>query len=155
MALLVRWATRWDRKALVEMVGALAAQHGVETDERRLTSALEYALGHPQQVRFAVAQNDDEVIGTASLHEAYSTWQASPYGTIEDFFVQPDARGKGVGTELLALLVQEARKRGYCRVELQVQEDNDLAWRFYEARGMHFTGYLVYAQDLADEQQEA
>jgi GNAT superfamily N-acetyltransferase len=154
MSLLVRWATRWDRKALVEMVGALALQHGVETDEKSLGAALEYALSHPQQVRFAVAQLDDQVIATASLHEAYSTWQAAPFGTIEDFFVRPEVRGQGVGTGLLALLVQEARKREYCRIELQVQEENDAAWKFYESRGLRFTGYLVYAQDLADQEQE-
>ena len=155
MSLLVRWATRWDRKALVEMIGALALQHGVETDEKRLSAAFDYALAHPDRVRFAVAQRDTQVVGAAALFEAYSTWQASMYGTIEDFYVLPAERGQGVGTELLALLVQEARKRNYCRIELQVQEENDAAWKFYESRGLHFTGHLVYAQDLTDEAQEA
>lgn len=154
MSLLVRWATRWDRKAVVAMVGELARQHGVEPEEKRLTTAFEYALAHPNQVRYAVAQQDDQTVGTVVLCEAYSTWQAALYGTIEDFYVVPEARGQGVGTELLQLIVGEARKRGYCRVELQVQEDNDAAWKFYEARGLRFTGHLVYAQDLNDEQSE-
>ena len=71
-----------------------------ETDEKRLGTAFEFALAHPDRVRFAVAQIDSEVIGTVALCDAYSTWQASPYGTIEDFYVMPDARGKGVGTVL-------------------------------------------------------
>jgi ribosomal protein S18 acetylase RimI-like enzyme len=50
--------------------------------------------------------------------------------------------------------VSPRQKRGYCRVELQVQEDNDVAWRFYEARGLHFTGNLVYSQDLRDADEE-
>jgi ribosomal protein S18 acetylase RimI-like enzyme len=37
-------------------------------------------------------------------------------------------------------------------VELQVQEDNDAAWKFYESRGLHFTGYLVYAKDLQEDE---
>lgn len=151
MSLLVRWATRWDRKALVEMVGALADDHGAPSDETRLSAALDYALAHPDRVRFAVAQLDDQLIATASLHEHYSTWQASPLGSIEDFYVRPEHRNHGVGTELLGLLVEESRRRGYCRVELQVQEENDAAWKFYEARGLRFTGYLVYAQELGDE----
>ncbi|MCE5238309.1 GNAT family N-acetyltransferase [bacterium] len=155
MSLLVRWATRWDRKAIAAMVGELARQHGVEPDESRLGTAFEYALAHPSQVRYAVAQQGDEVVGTVVLCDAYSTWQAAPYGTIEDFYVVPEARGQGVGTELLELMVQEARKRGYCRVELQVQEDNDSAWKFYESRGLHFTGHLVYARDLREDEQEA
>lgn len=149
--LLVRWATRWDRKSLVAMVRALAAQHGAEVSEETLGTAFEYALSHPTAVRFAVAQRDDQLVGTASLQEAYSTWSAAPYGSIEDVFVVPEARGTGVGTALLALLVAEARKRGYCRVELHVQEDNDDAWKFYEARGLSFTGQLVYSLDLTAE----
>ena len=155
MPLLVRWATRWDRKALVELVGELAAQHGVETDEKRLSAVLDYALGHPDRLRFAVAQQGDEIVGTAMLQEAYSTWQAEPFGIIEDFIVREGHRSQGVGTELLALLVSEAKKRGYCRVELQVQEENDAAWKFYESRGLHFTGHLVYARDLTEAEEEA
>ena len=148
MGLLVRWATRWDRKALVGMLEALAVQHGVEVSEEKLSAAFDHALANPAQVRFAVAQRDDEVVGIVSLQEAYSTWQAAAYGTIEDFYVKAGEREKGVGTELLALLMEEARRRGYCRVELQVQEDNDAAWKFYEARGFRFKGNLVYAHDL-------
>lgn len=148
MALLVRWATRWDRKALTEMIGELARQHGVLASPDTISSAFDYALNHADRIRIAVAQLDQQIVGTASLHEAYSTWEASPYGTIEDLFTLPEHRGTGVATELLALLRTEAVRRGYCRVELQVQEDNDRAWKFYENRGMHFTGYLVYSESL-------
>lgn len=150
MGLLVRWATRWDRKAIIALVGELAAQHGEPSDEKRLSAAFDWALAHPGRARVAVAQREDEIVGTASLHEAYSTWQAAPYGTIEDFIVRADARSQGVGTELLGLVVEEAKRRGYCRVELQVQEENDAAWKFYESRGLHFTGLLIYAQDLIE-----
>lgn len=149
--LLVRWATRWDRKSLVAMVQALAAEHGREVSEETLGSALEYALSHPSEVRYAVAQRDEQLVGTACLQAAYSTWAAAPYGSIEDVYVLPAARGSGVGTALLELLVAEARKRGYCRVELHVQEDNDEAWHFYEARGFRFTGQLVYEMSLGED----
>ena len=155
MSLLVRWATRWDRKALGELVGALAAQHEVETDEKRLSASLDYALAHPDRVRYAVAQNGDEIVGTACLQDAYSTWQAAPYGTIEDVYVRPEARCQGVGTALLELLVDEARRRGYCRVELQVEEENDTAWKFYASRGVHFTGRIVHARDLTEAEEES
>ena len=150
-SILVRWATRWDRKALVEMIAALARQHGEETQEERLSAAFDYSLGNPERLRYAVAQRDNRVIGTAALHEAYSSWQGAHFGTVEDFYVLPEERSTGVGTEILALLVDEAKRRGYCRLELVVQEDNDRAWQFYEARGFHFTGYLVYAMEFEEE----
>lgn len=152
MEILVRWATRWDRKVLTEMICELARQHGHLTSTETVSAAFDYALNHPERIRIAVAQNDaKEILGTASLHEAYSTWDASLYGTIEDVFTLPEHRGKGVATALLNLLNEEAMRRGYCRVELQVQEENDNAWKFYEARGMHFSGYIVYARDLRED----
>ncbi|MGE5531879.1 MAG: GNAT family N-acetyltransferase [Bacteroidota bacterium] len=155
MSILVRWATRWDRTPLTEMIGELAHQHGVLASADTISAAFDYALNHPDRIRIAVAVDDDkQVLGTASLHEAYSTWNASSYGTIEDFFVLPEHRSTGIGTEIMKLLTEEAKRRGYCRVELQVQEDNDRAWKFYERRGLNFTGYLVYAQDLVEEKSE-
>lgn len=151
MSVLVRWATRWDRKALVQLLRELIVQHGLIPEEQSLNAAIDFALAHPERVRFAVAQREEKIIGIASLHEHYSTWQGQPYGSIEDFIVAADERKQGVGTQILEMLIQEARRRGYCRVELKVQEDNDAAWKFYEARGLRFTGYLVYAQELKDE----
>lgn len=152
MSILVRWATRWDRKPLTEMIAELARQHGVLASTETVSAAFDYVLSHPDHARVAVAQReeDKELLGTASLHQAYSTWNAAPYGTIEDFFVLPDLRGTGVGTAILELLVGEARRRGYCRVELQVRDTNERARRFYESRGLSFTGYLVYATDLGE-----
>lgn len=152
MSLMIRWATRWDRKIIVEMLTSLAEQHESQTDPDKLSASFDYALGHPDRVRFAVAMRDDRVIGMASLQDAYSTWQNCPYGTIEDVYVLPDERCTGAGMQLMALLVEEARRRGYCRVELQVHEDNDTAWKFYEARGFSFTGHLVYRLELAAEE---
>lgn len=151
MEILVRWATRWDRKVLTEMICELARQHGHLTSTEIVSSAFDYALNHPERIRIAVAQNaDKELLGTASLHEAYSTWDASLYGTIEDVYTLPEHRGNGVATALLNLLNEEGKRRGYCRLELQVQEDNDKAWKFYEGRGMHFSGYIVYEKDLRE-----
>lgn len=147
----VRWATRWDRKVLVEMQTALAAQHDAITDEEALSYAFDYALSNPDRVRFIVAQVDSEIVGMISLHDAYSTWQARPYGVVHDVYVHPDHRGHKVGSALLAVAVEEALKRGYCRLEVQVQEDNESALHFYEANEYRFTGYLVYSRETPPE----
>jgi ribosomal protein S18 acetylase RimI-like enzyme len=133
------------------MMQALALQHGLQADLETLASAFEHSLAKPSVVRFAVGQRGGQVVGMASLHEGYSTWRAAPYGRVEDFYVLPEERGSGVGSAILAMLVEEAHRRGYCRLELQVQEENDAAWKFYESRGFRFTGYLVYAREMEEE----
>lgn len=151
-SLMVRWATRWDRSAVIALSAALAAQQGRVEDEDNLVAGYDYALATPTRVRFAVAQEGDEVVGVASLHEAFSTTAGQMYGRIEDLFVRPDKRLSGVGTALVELLASEAKRRGYYRLQITVPEDDDPAWKFCEARGYHFTGQLVYALELVDQE---
>jgi ribosomal protein S18 acetylase RimI-like enzyme len=152
--LTVRWATRWDRKAIIEMLAALARQHDTPTDPDALSAAFDFALGAPDRVRFIVVQRGQDILGMASLHEGYSTWQAAPYGLVHDVYVKPDHRGQGLGTALMELVADEGRRRGFCRLELCVQEDNEDAIGFYEALKYYFTGYLVYAKDLTETAEE-
>jgi ribosomal protein S18 acetylase RimI-like enzyme len=54
---------------------------------------------------------------------------------MDGIFVAPEARGRGVGTELLAAVAAEARRRGYAEVRLDVVEGNDRARALYEREG--------------------
>ncbi len=149
--LLVRWVTRWDKPAVLPLLAALAAQHGVTTQEDVLREAFEHALRNPDAVRFCIAERDRQVIAVASLHGAYSTWSARAYGLVEDVFVLEEARRSGVARALFDFLVEQARRRGYCRLDLAVQSDNAPALGFYQSYGFADTGYLVYRLDLAEE----
>jgi ribosomal protein S18 acetylase RimI-like enzyme len=152
--LLARWATRWDREALVTMVVALAVEHGVRTDAETVGAAFEYALANPDEVRFCVAEMDRRVVGVASMHTSYSTWRAMPFGTLEDVYVQPEARRSGVATALLGFLKAHAVRRGYCRLELHVRHDNAGAQQCYREFGMRDTGYLAYELPLVDGEED-
>ena len=59
---------------------------------------------------------------------------------MDGIFVAPEARGRGVGTELLAAVAVEARRRGYAEVRLDVVEGNDRARALYEREGFHAVG---------------
>lgn len=54
---------------------------------------------------------------------------------MDGIFVAPEARGRGVGTELLEAVAAEARRRGYAEVRLDVVEGNDRARALYEREG--------------------
>lgn len=54
---------------------------------------------------------------------------------MDGIFVAPEARGHGVGTELLAAVAAEARRRGYAEVRLDVVDGNDRARALYEREG--------------------
>jgi len=148
---MVRWITRWDREAVTLLMTKLAGQHGVTPDQETLEEAFEHALREPDELRFCVAVRDGEIIGQASLNRAYSSWRARHFGTIEDVYVEEEARRQGVAKAMFDFLIQQARRREYCCVRLDVQADNDGARAFYADYGLLDSGYVVYELDLDEE----
>lgn len=142
--LLIRWATRWDRAGVTALLAQVAALHDTPTDPDDLETAFEHALRNPDEARFCVAERDRQVVGIAGLHRAYSTWRGRPYGTIEDVFVVEGERRNGVATAMFDFLIEQAGRRGYCMVTLEVKADNEAARAFYERYGFADSGYVVY-----------
>ncbi len=74
------------------------------------------------------------VCGFALYHPIYSTWQGrSMY--LEDLYVQPAYRGRGLGTALLARVAAEAERAGCARLDWSVLTWNQPAIRVYERIG--------------------
>ncbi len=77
--------------------------------------------------------------GVAVCFEGYSTFAAAPLLNLHDFVVAPAYRGMGVARALLERITQEARRRGCCKVTLEVLANNHRARGIYERAG--FAGY--------------
>lgn len=84
----------------------------------------------------------DEALGLANCITGFSTFAARPLVNIHDMAVLPEARGKGVGKALMLAVEAEARKRGACKITLEVLSGNDTAKGLYAA-----LGYGDYALD--------
>jgi RimJ/RimL family protein N-acetyltransferase len=59
--------------------------------------------------------------------------------------IVPDARGQGIGTDLIAATIDDAWTRGFVRLELTVYADNPRAIELYEKAGFQHEGILVDA----------
>jgi GNAT superfamily N-acetyltransferase len=66
-------------------------------------------------------------------------WDAGPVALLDELYVQPGLRGRGIGGTLLARAVEAARARGTETFEINVDEGDTDARRFYEARGFALT----------------
>ena len=73
--------------------------------------------------------------GIAQLRFRYGIWWAATDCLLEDLFVSASARGKGVARALVELTVERARARGCRRIELDVNDANDLALALYRSVG--------------------
>jgi GNAT superfamily N-acetyltransferase len=77
----------------------------------------------------------DEPAGFAVFFQTFSTFLGVPGIYLEDIFVEPKWRRKGLGRQLLVYLARIANERGYGRVEWSVLDWNELAIGFYKALG--------------------
>jgi GNAT superfamily N-acetyltransferase len=82
-----------------------------------------------------IAEWEGEPAGFAFYFFNYSTWQGRPGLYLEDLFVRPALRGKGIGKALLVHLARLAVERGCGRFVWQVLDWNEPAIRFYESLG--------------------
>jgi GNAT superfamily N-acetyltransferase len=82
-----------------------------------------------------IAELDGTPVGFAVFFASYSTWEATPGLYLEDLFVRPEARGKGVGRELLEHVARLTVARGWARLEWRVLDWNEPSIRFYKSLG--------------------
>ncbi|MET8424313.1 GNAT family N-acetyltransferase [Streptomyces sp. NPDC059083] len=151
---MIRRATPADIPALVQLVHDLA-EYEKAADECTLTAAqLETALFGPQPALYAhVAETDHGVVGCAIWFLNYSTWKGVHGVYLEDLYVKPEVRGRGLGKSLLATLAREAVEQGYARVDWSVLTWNTPSIDFYESIGAEhqheWTGYRLRGAALA------
>jgi GNAT superfamily N-acetyltransferase len=83
----------------------------------------------------ACADDDSPPSGVCQLRFRLSVWTAAPDCWLEDLFVEESARGRGCGAALVEAALERARERGCRRVELDTNEENDVALALYRRLG--------------------
>jgi GNAT superfamily N-acetyltransferase len=139
-------ATVHDVPLLLRLIRELAEYERMSGEvvatEARLRETLFGVARHAEAV---VARVDDNPVGFALWFHSYSTFLAQPGLYLEDLFVLPDWRGRGVGGALLRYLARTAHDRGCGRLEWAVLNWNDTAIGFYEKIGARrMDGWTTY-----------
>jgi GNAT superfamily N-acetyltransferase len=130
----IRAAEPRDLPSVVGLVRALADFEKLpgpdEAAARRLID--DFAAG---RYSLFVAEAGDDIVGYALYFFTYSTFLARPSLYLEDLFVHPSARGRGVGERFMRALANEAERRGCGRFEWTVLDWNVDAQKFYRRLG--------------------
>ena len=82
-----------------------------------------------------IARVDGQAVGLANCFTGFSTFVAKPLINVHDMTVISSYRGQGIGRALLEAVDSEARRRGACKITLEVLSGNDRAKRLYLALG--------------------
>jgi GNAT superfamily N-acetyltransferase len=134
----IRPASEPDLPLIRELIYALAEyeklSHVFVATEERLRQSL---FGPKPAAEVLLAEWGQEYAGFAVYFQTYSTFLAQPGIYLEDLFVKPHFRGKGIGHALLARLARIAVERGCGRMEWEVLNWNEPSIQFYEKLGAH------------------
>lgn len=148
---MIRPATPSDLPVIAQLIRELAAYERladkVVLDEAKLG---EHLFGARPYAEVLLAEDADAVAGLALFFHNYSTFGGRPGIYLEDLFVRPESRGKGLGKALLVALARLGVERDCCKVEWSVLNWNEPSIRFYEALGAKPQDeWTVYRLDAA------
>ena len=151
----LRFATADDAGLILDFIRQLAEYenltHEMVTDEDQLRQSL---FGERRVAEVVIASYDGEAAGFALFFHNFSTFLGRPGIYLEDLFVIPKLRGRGIGRLLLSFLARLAVERGCGRLEWWVLDWNEPAIRFYERLGAQamdeWTVFRVAGDTLED-----
>jgi GNAT superfamily N-acetyltransferase len=132
----VNFATDADVPVILSFIRGLAKyeklSHQCVATEQSLQETL---FGPRKYAEVLIGRLDGAPVGFALFFHSYSTFLAKPGIYLEDLFVLPEYRGKGVGKALLVKLAQITRERNCGRLEWSVLDWNQPAIEFYHRIG--------------------
>ena len=134
--LTLKVATREDAPTILEFIGKLAEYEKLSHEMTATVESLEQTLfGERPAAEVVLACWQGRPVGFALFFHNYSTFLGKPGIYLEDLFVDPDMRGRGIGKTLLTWLANLAVARGCGRLEWSVLDWNKPAIDFYRALG--------------------
>ena len=114
----------------------------------------ESLFGGRRYAEVLIAEHDGAPAGFALFFHNFSTFLGKPGIYLEDLYVRPEFRGRGVGKELLINLARLAKERGCGRLEWWVLDWNESSIGFYRELGAvpmdDWTVYRVSGMALED-----
>jgi len=135
-AVTLRDAVATDVPTLSHFVRALAAYEklleqavATEADLHR------FLFTEPRRAEALLAERDGAAVGFAIWYYAFSTFEGRPTLYVEDVFVDPAARGGGIGRAIFADLARRALDQGCARMEWSVLDWNAPSIAFYRSLG--------------------
>jgi ribosomal protein S18 acetylase RimI-like enzyme len=127
---------------------AYQAFYGKAHEPSRLRDFLAARLQRGDSVVF-IARIGDDAVGLMQLYPSFASLSLAPSWILNDLFVAPHARGRGVAEALMAAARALAERTGAAEIFLQTAHDNRVAQRLYERLGYRLDeDFRVYTLSL-------
>lgn len=134
--IVVRSATAEDSALVLDFIRQLAQYEKLEHQCIATAEEIRATLFGPNaKAASLVAFEDGKPAGFAVYFWSYSTFLAKPGLYLEDLFVKPELRGRGIGKRIFQELLRIAKANDCGRFEWSVLDWNEPAIKFYESLG--------------------
>ncbi len=137
-----------DRPDVERLIAAYHASEGVKPRPERISWAVDQILRNRVGGILLVAREKRVVVGVA-LAVYQPSAELGRMLVLNDFFVDPAMRRKGIGRALAAKLLEEARARHVDQLDLEVLPANTVAAAFWKAMGFRNTGRTIFSREFS------
>lgn len=124
-----------DEPVFLPLMEALWAHEAIPFDRAAVRQALAVLLADPGLGRIWLALSGEAVAGYAMATWGFSTEQGGRFLLLDELFVLPEFRGRGVGAEALAFVERQAAREGAAAVRIEVSVENGPARELYRKAG--------------------
>jgi GNAT superfamily N-acetyltransferase len=135
MNLMIRRAMESDREVAARLLAAQLVEHHLAADPQGVKRGIDLAMER-KTVWLLTAFSGEEAVGVFLANEIVSVEQAGLVLWVEELYVVPSARRRGVARGILNFVAKEAQRKGIVSVELEVVPTQEAAFKLY--RGMGF-----------------
>jgi len=136
-----------ERKEIENVIADYHASEGLLPIKARISWAVEQHFRNTSPGLLLVARENDEIVGVALAVYTPSA-ELGRVMTVNDFFVRPDHRRKGVGRELVKHLIEECKRMKIDEIGLEVLHGNKIAGAFWSSVGFRQADRFLFRKGL-------
>lgn len=148
----LRFAERSDVPLILGFIKELASYENLSHEVVATEELLAESLFERRAAEVVIGEYDQQPVAFALFFHSFSTFLGRPGLYLEDLYVKPEMRGKGIGKLMLSFLAHLALERGCGRLEWSCLDWNASAIRFYKQMGAvpmdEWTVYRVHDEAL-------
>jgi GNAT superfamily N-acetyltransferase len=150
----IRFAEKSDLSLILSFIKDLAEYENLLDQVVATKDILNESLFVNNKAEVIIGEYKGENIGFALFYENFSTFIGKAGLYLEDLYIKPEMRGKGLGKEMLSFLAKTAKDRDCKRLEWWCLDWNKQSIKFYESIGAQamkdWTVYRLSGDDLSN-----
>jgi GNAT superfamily N-acetyltransferase len=128
-------ATVTDCSESARLLVQQLAEHSVEAAAEELSSVLEKIVADAARGFVLVARENGRVVGIAYVATILSAEHCGLVAWLEELYVMPSHRSRGIGTALIAAIIERARQAGIVAIDLEIDAGHSRAEALYRRLG--------------------